>query len=534
MRNSKWAVIAILPLLFFLAIFFYWPLFRIIQITIQAGYNGWKQTFSSRLFPRFFIFTIIQSILTVIGSLLVGLPAGYLLARTKPYARQFLRAAITVPFLFPPLVILIGFVVLFEPSGLLGQLIPSWHFTPFSFWGIILAHTLYNISIVARISEGAFSSEPEDYHILADTLGASWWMKFRSITLPHIKPALESAVLLVFLYAFNSFAIVLILGEVRLQTIEVMIYNQSRIRFNIQGAAILAVFQLLVNMVIIFLYTTRRTYQTGDDSGQRVSRSESSLLPTIILGIIILLTWSPVLMVFRYSILGLLAAPDQFTSQLFSGQFDRYLGTSSTRVLLNTLFFGLTVSSIAVILSTLSVLSSYLTRSQLVEKLSIPLTLLPMGTSAITISFAILQTHGQFTFFSDIVFIYIIAAQLIAALPFASRALFSSWQRVPKDLILVSQTLGENSLSTFRKVVLPYLKSGLFIAFLFSFAISIGEFGATYYLVRNQWTTLSLAINKLFASRTALLPNLYASILVLFSLLVFWIIERFGSLELRL
>jgi|TARA_B100000085_G_scaffold64180_1_gene56999 thiamine transport system permease protein len=81
---------------------------------------------------------------------------------------------------------------------------------------------------------------------------------------------------------------------------------------------------------------------------------------------------------------------------------------------------------------------------------------------------------------------------------------------------------------------MPLIKSGLLIAFLFSFAISLGEFGATYYLARGEWTTLSLAIERLFASRNTLLPNLYASLLVIFSLLIFWVIEKFGSVDLRL
>ena len=522
------------PLLLFLIVFFYWPVSDIFYIALTADQTSWQYVFQNPLFLRFFIFTLTESLFSVIGSLLLGIPTGYMLSRKRIIQPKLMKSAITVPFLLPPLVILVGFVVLFEPAGLLAQFITSWHYSPFSYWGIVLAHILYNTSLVARITEGAFSSEPEHYHHLADSLGASSFLKFRTITLPHIRPALESAILLVFLYSFNSFAVVLILGEVKLQTIEVMIYSQSRLRFNIAAASILSLIQFLINGLVVLLYATRRTYTTEVSDVETIQPRDDGIAPSLFVIFVIILTWAPVLMVFRYTVLGILSSSQPILANLFSSTYDKYLGTSSSRVLLNTLIFGFSVSFIISILGLLTIFASYLTSNQIIEKFSIPLTLLPMGTSAITVSFALLQTQGGFPFFSKLVFIYIIAAQLIAALPFATRALFSSWQRVPKDLILVSITLGAGDVRTFKQVVFPFIRSGVFIAFLFSFAISIGEFGATYYLVRGDWTTLSLAIERLFTSRNTLLPNLYASILVIFSLVVFWIIEKLGSLELRL
>jgi ABC-type Fe3+ transport system permease subunit len=144
------------------------------------------------------------------------------------------------------------------------------------------------------------------------------------------------------------------------------------------------------------------------------------------------------------------------------------------------------------------------------------------------------MTHGTQSTFSDNVWLYIIAAQIIAALPFASRAMFSSWKRVPEDLLLISKTLGASKWQIFHTIIWPIMKSAILVAILFSFAISIGEFGATFFLVRGKWITLSLAIHRLFASRTTILPNFFACILVLTALFSFWIIEKIGSMEMKL
>ncbi len=524
------------PVLLFLVYFFYWPLSHLITVAFDSPESEWVDLYNNPLIKRFLVFTFVQAILTVLGALLIGFPTGYLLSRTNPFGLKFLRSAITVPFLFPPLAILLGFVVLFEPRGLISNFAGSlWVYSPFSFWGIILAHVMFNVSVVARIVEASLNDESANHHDLAQTLGASRWMRFRTITLVHLGPSIESAILLVFLYAFNSFAIVLILGQVRYQTIEVMIYTQSKLRLNYEAASILALLQLLINITIIALYTRRRTFRSFKVTINPIIRNENRKSSTIILWMITILTWFPILIVISKTFEGLMSSPDTIKNQIISGSYDRYLGTSPLRVMENTLLFGLLVAIITVIFSFLLILSlNTINNPEKMEKLYILLTLIPMGTSAITLSFALLSTHGTDESFTKNVWLFIISAQIIAALPFSTRILFSSWQRVPTDLLLVSKTLGASPLHSFRKIIFPLMKSTILVAFLFSFAISIGEFGATYFLVRGEWLTLSLAIHRLFSSRTTLLPNLYATILALTALISFWIIEKFGSIEMKL
>lgn len=494
----------------------------------------WRKTLFDTLFYRFLLFTLEQTLLTILLSVLFGVPVGYLLARKKPFFGSILRSAITVPFLFPPLAILLGFVVLFGEYGYLNTLFHS-NYDPFSFSGIVLAHTMYNISVIARISESAFANEPADHHIVARTLGANRFTRFRSITIPHIKPSLEASILLVFLYTFNSFAIVLILGEVKLQTLEVMIYTQSRVRLNFDVSSILVIFQLVINLLIIIFYSRRIYYRSTEDVEVIKQDTNNQLLATFMLLFVILITWSPLIILLGKTVSGILLAPDIFKSQLLSGSYDRLLGTSSLRVLVNTLFFGLITAASAFLFSMLIIIGmQFFKNKQQVERLITIFTLLPMATSAISISFAIVSTHGSNPHFTNWVWVYIIIAQLLASLPFASRSLLSAWKRVPEDLLLISQSLSAPWTMSFEKVVLPFMKSAILVSVLFSFAISIGEFGATYYLTRGEWITLSISIYKLFSSRNIILPYIYASMLVIVSFFIFLTIEKLGKLEMRL
>ena len=521
-------------LICFLSIFFYIPLSSIFYLNLNSGMTNWVELFNNPLFFRFLTFTISQSILSIILSSSIGLITGYFLANSNIPFRSFFRAALTVPFLFPPLVLLLGFVILFDSSGILSNLFTNYSFDPFSFNGIIIAHSLYNISLMTRILESGFLSEPESFHQLADSLGVNKWTKFKNITFPHIKPYFLSAILLVFLYTFNSFAIVLILGQVKLQTLEVMIYNQTKLRLNYDFASSLVIIQLLLNLSIIYLYTKQTSYETENSALTIKKYTKFNIWPFLFIIFITILTWIPFILLFFSVIEGLIQAPSIVIDQLFSGDYDRFLGTSSSRVLLNSIIFGIFTSIFTISMILALIYSSLQFNTNKIDRLTSPIILIPMATSAITISFALIQTHGQFSFFSDFVSIYILSAHIIAALPFTSRVLFSSFSRVPKEFIIAAKTFGLSNFKIMYSIIMPLIKSGLLIAFLFSFAISLGEFGATYYLARGEWTTLSLAIERLFASRNTLLPNLYASLLVIFSLLIFWVIEKFGSVDLRL
>ncbi|MDH5401392.1 MAG: ABC transporter permease subunit [Candidatus Heimdallarchaeota archaeon] len=516
-----------IPVTLFLGIFFYLPLlFLIYQIIIS---DVSIKLLQHPLIVRFLLFSFTQSILTVILSCLFGVPTGYLLARSKIVGLKFFKALITIPFIFPPLILLLGFVVLFRTEFI----IMGFTFSPFSFWGIVIAHVIYNISVVSRISESSFIQESKDYHDLAETLGISKIQRFTTITIPHIKSSLLSAMILVFLYSFNSFAIVLLLGQFRYQTIEVMIFTQSKLQLNTELAALLAILQLSINFTILLLYTKVTTYQLFDTQGEKFKPyiSPYKAIPYIIF--IILITNFPMFIVIYKALMGLVLDPQISLLSIFNDNYERYLGTTPIRVVKNTVFFGLLTSCIILLFSLSLLLGlSNLTSNRSMKFFDIYL-LLPLGSSSIVLSYSYVVAFGSYSAFGEYIWIFILILHVLSAVPFTMKILISSWKRIPINLMIMSETLQASQLQKLRFIIFPMLKSSILIAMVFSFAISIGEFGATYYLVRGEWTTLSVSIGKFFASRNNLLPHIYASILSIFAIISFILIEKLGGMELN-
>ncbi len=523
------------PLVFFLA-FYYLPLFMVFEIAMSSMF-AWQKVLASSLFTRFFLFTIYQAIMTTIFAGVIGTVAGYALAHGKPYGKRILSPALTVPFLLPPISILVGFVLFFEPGGILTSLF-GLKFEVFGNpWAIILAHTLYNISVFAKMTESAFKTEPGDLHLIGEMQGANFWRRLKTITLPYVYPTILAASLITFLYAFNSFAIVLLIGEVKYQTLEVMIYIRTRLRLDFMSGAVISIIQLLINMIVVVLYLRYSRKEGAETEGgeyyQPIATRSIRLASTAFILFILILTWFPIISTFIKFFQSYEHATTIQRKQLLSGTFDYLLGTSPLRVIMNTIGFAISTGIIGISIAVMIVLFLQSSHSELNQYLISFFTILPMATSGITISFAILLLFGSDRNFSSLVWIFILAAHLLAALPFVIRSVLTSYGYVPEEMLGVSEMLGADAVRTFRKIVYPFIKKSLTVAFLFASAISVGEFGATYYLSRGEWITVSTAIGKLFNSRYTMLPLFFASLLSLLALSLFMIIEGFGEFDLK-
>ena len=85
-------------------------------------------------------------------------------------------------------------------------------------------------------------------------------------------------------------------------------------------------------------------------------------------------------------------------------------------------------------------------------------------------------------------------AHSLVALPFVVRVLQPAIVSIPDTLRQAAAVLGANPLRVWREVDLPIVLRASLVAAIFSFTISLGEFGATSFLVRPEYPTLPIAI----------------------------------------
>ena len=147
---------------------------------------------------------------------LMGVPCGYVLARTNLRGKVIARLLFLVPIMTPPYVFALSYTLLMLPGGfgdsMLGG-VPEWlRSLFFSFWGVTFVMAISSFGYITLAVETALRATPIRLEHAAAMLGASRMDQFRLVLLPLLRPALLNAGLLVFLDAISNFGVPAIMG----------------------------------------------------------------------------------------------------------------------------------------------------------------------------------------------------------------------------------------------------------------------------------------------------------------------------------
>jgi thiamine transport system permease protein len=123
--------------------------------------------------------------------------------------------------------------------------------------------------------------------------------------------------------------------------------------------------------------------------------------------------------------------------------------------------------------------------------------MLPLGVSAVTLGFGFLVTLGSPPLDLRDSPLLIPVAQALVALPLVVRILVPVLSGIDDRLRQAAATLGASPLRALAVVDLPVVWKPLLAAAGFAFACSLGEFGATSFLVRDDRPTLPVVIYRL-------------------------------------
>ena len=120
--------------------------------------------------------------------------------------------------------------------------------------------------------------------------------------------------------------------------------------------------------------------------------------------------------------------------------------------------------------------------------------MLPLGVSAVTLGFGFLITLDQPPLDLRDSLLLVPIAQALVALPLVVRTLAPVLGGVDDRQRQAAASLGAGPLRTFLTVDLPVMWKPLLAAAGFAFAVSLGEFGATSFLARDEHPTMPIVI----------------------------------------
>lgn len=516
-RLSKPFVLLLLSLpLLFLALFFFYPLLTIFQISLipkgTLDLSGFITLIERPAYRELIAFTFWQALLSTVLTMLAGLPAAYAFARYRFAGKSILRALLTVPFVLPTVVVATAFLALLGPKGRLNLWLASLlglDAPPINLQNtltlILLAHIFYNITVVIRLVGGFWANLDPKLEEAAAVLGAPPWRVFREVTFPLLRPALGAAALLIFLFTFTSFGVILILGGPRFGTLEVEVYRQTVNYFNLPLAAVLSLLQIAFTFVLMSLYThlqARATIPLDLRSPRSVEKTSNSwrvrLFLLVAVGLPTLFVLSPLVALVERS----LTLGDGVSLQyyLLLAENERRTVVSHTPLFAvrNSLLFAGATTLISLLLG---ILSAYLLvptnrreRRSTWRAILDPIFLLPLGTSAVTLGFGFIVALDQPPLNLRTSIVLIPIAHSLIAFPFVVRSILPVLRSLNPALREAAAVLGATSLRLLREIDLPILARPILVGAVFAFAVSMGEFGATSLIKRPEWPTMPVII----------------------------------------
>lgn len=546
----KTKIIPLLPL-FFLTLFFYYPLFSVLKDAFFSEgiftINNFVKIFSSPLEQRVILFTFYQAILSTYLTLALGLPAAYLFGKYDFPGKEIIRSLITIPFVLPSIVVALGFIILLGENGILLQMLSTVSGININLDGltlILLAHAYYNTPIVIQMVSSAMERMDPYLEDAAESLGDSGIHKFMYIIFPQTFPAVVSSALLTFIFCFMSFTIVITLGGPQYRTIEVHLFTLYKVLFRKSEAAALAVLQLITSLTFSYVYIKSTESITRIE---RLGRVEKARVEKIFSNIRDLINPKKLLLVFYFFFL-LVFFIFPITSVIFSSFYDRvtnsftiegyliiissiynpYLGTSPQRAICNSLLYAIITMISATILG---LLASYSTSRLRVPFKSVysALIIVPLGVSTITLSLGLVRSFLYSEFFYENIWILILVAHILVGFPFTMRAISNALEKVDPDLIDAGKMLGANDFHIFRKIDLPIIAPGIIVGGIFAFAISIGEMAATLFLASPDYITIPVAMYSFINVRKYVIASAMGSILIIITFISFLAIRLFGE-----
>lgn len=195
-------------------------------VTVWAGFSlkWWQMLFANEAMLAAAWLSLRIAVVSATLASLLGLAAGYALARAPSFrGRTLLAGLIVAPMVMPEVVMGISLLLLFIGADrLFGG-------PERGFLTIAIAHTTFAMAFVAIVVQARLADFDRSLEEAAMDLGATPWVTFLTVTLPLIAPAVASGWLLAFTLSLDDLIMTQFVAGADSQTLPMRVYSSVRL-----------------------------------------------------------------------------------------------------------------------------------------------------------------------------------------------------------------------------------------------------------------------------------------------------------------
>jgi putative spermidine/putrescine transport system permease protein len=235
------------------------PSFFLIPVSFTSGdfiewpprgfsLQWYREYFESPVWRAATARSLLVGVATAALSLVLGVPAAFVLSRQRLFARSAILAFIVSPLILPHIVVAIGLFYVYARIGLVGTSL-----------GLILGHTVFAVPYVVITMMAALKNYDHRLDQAAATLGANTWQTLRRVTLPVLRAGVFASFVFAFVRSFDELTVAMFVSTGVATTLPKQMWSDALLKINPTLAAVSTCLLVFITLTILLTeYLGRR------------------------------------------------------------------------------------------------------------------------------------------------------------------------------------------------------------------------------------------------------------------------------------
>jgi iron(III) transport system permease protein len=426
-----------------------------------------------------------------------------------PFKRLIVMMAL-IPFVIPGILSTIAWILLLSPKiglinlvvvGLLG--LDSAPFSVYSMWGMIWTESMHLFPLVFLLMSAAFRNMDTSLEEAALAAGSSTFTTFRRITLPLMRPAMFSVLLIIFVRGIEAFEVPALIGvpaKISVFTTKIFLaIHQFPSDFGLAGAYAVTLLAISATGVLIYGRIIRREerYATVTGKGYRPRVIDLGPWKWVTCGISFVIFFLAVLLpsfvLLWSSFIPYYGVPSrELMSKLTLANYSYILNYPMATTAFKNSFY-LSIGSATFVMLLTSVIAWITVKSKLPGRALLDnMTFIPIAIPGIVLGVSLIWLYLALPLPIYGTLWVLLLAYMTKFMPYGIRAASASMIQINKELEEASFTAGGTWFQTFSKVLLPLLMPGFTAGWIYISILALRELSTSILLYSHQSTVLSI------------------------------------------
>ncbi|MBR1920248.1 MAG: iron ABC transporter permease [Spirochaetales bacterium] len=512
---------------------FMFSMYPLLKIATRILYNKKeldlsiiKSTFSDKYFWQAFRNSLILGITSAALSTLIGFIFAFSIVRSDMRGKPFFNLIATLPIIAPPFVMSLAMIILFGRSGLITRgLFNIRNASVYGLHGLLVVQTLAFFPLAYLNIKGVLECINRSVEDAGESLGASKWHVFRTVTFPLCIPAIFSSFLLVFIKSISDFGNPQLLGG-DYETLSSRAYLSINGMYDTRTGSLIAISILLPSITAFLIeryWISKKSFITVTGKPQNATdRPRNLLIDRLCLFFCTLLTI--VVLVFYGTVVLVSLVKTWGVDMTLSLNNFRFAFSRGSTYIWDSFILALVATPLTALCG--MVISYLVVRKNFLGKRFIEFSsMLTFAVPGIVLGIGYIISFNKRPLLLTGTAFIIVVALMFRNLSIGIEAGTNSLRQIDPSIEEASTNQGAGQIYTFWHVTLPLIKSAIYTTMVNAFVRSMTSISAVIFLVSVHWSLLTVMIMSEVENSRLGVAAAYCVILMAIVLLAFAVLS---------